>query len=420
MSPTTPPRGARRPTPWWARPGVMLPLVAGLAFATALFTPIQGDPRGGDPRLSSLSTGPLGARLLHDLLQRLGWRTERRLRQGLPTDAPDAIVAVLDPRVPLRATEVHAILTHVRAGGAAVLVAGAGTGALLDSLHVTVGDAGRAVPVAAARYCAKESILSYRPLWFGTPIMRVLRFTAPTAGEVTRFLEATVERAGKDSVVQPVLVGMPLGAGRVVLAVDGDVFRNDAMRDCAPAFDVAAVRAFEYARDGGPRPRTLVVFDEYHQGHGARPGTIRAVLLYLGTSPSGRLLAQLALAGVLLLLALAPRLVPPPPDGRLERRSPLEQVDALARAYDQVRATRTAAERLVRGLRRRTERGPVRDRRALSDDAWLARLAERHPVLAEPIDLARQALAAELTPRQFATLGPALHRIETTLTRSPS
>ena len=92
------------------------------------------------------------------------------------------------------------------------------------------------------------------------------------------------------------------------------------------------------------------------------------------------------------------------------------EVRALARAYAQVGATRTAAARLVRGTRRRTARGLGRDRRTRSDDAWLAHIAERHPALADDVALARRALADALPSRTFATLGPALHRIEATLT----
>ena len=65
--------------PWWVRPAIVLPVVAGLAFVAALFSPAASGPRSGDSRLSTLSAAPLGARLFHDLAQRLGWRTERRL-----------------------------------------------------------------------------------------------------------------------------------------------------------------------------------------------------------------------------------------------------------------------------------------------------------------------------------------------------
>lgn len=419
-APSAPSRATTAATPpWWARPGIVLPGVAALAFVAALFSPVQVGPRGGDQRLSTLSSAPLGAKLLQELAERLGWRTEQHLRPTLPSD-PTAIVAVLDPVIPLRMGEAHAVLEQVRNGGAALVVLGRGNAVLMDSLDLVLAGAGLADRVEkGARTCTTSRTDAFTSLWFGaTPTMLALKWTAPPPGDVTTFL--TVSVGGKDDqrVTSPSLIGFPYGAGRMVVAADPDVFRNDALRDCAPGFDVAAVRALEYLRDGGTTPRTTIIFDEFHQAHGARPGSIRSAMLYLGTSPSGRLLAQLTLAGLVLLFALAPRTVRPRADMRLERRNPLEQVEALARAYEQVRATRTAAERLVRGVRRRSERGAVRDRHALTDDAWLARVADRTPALVEEVALARRALGESLPPRTFATLGPALHRIEATLTRT--
>ena len=416
---TTPAPQAPRPQPWWVRPSIVLPGIAGLALTAALLSPVTSGPRSGDTRLSTLSADPLGARLLHELAQRLGWRTERRLIGGLEP-APGTIHAVLAPVVPLRTTEAHALLAHVRAGGAALVVVGTTMHALMDSLHLASGPGGAAIEVEPdSGTCTDDDRDERLSLWFGaTPQMLTLKWTAPPPHGLRTFL--SVERVNKleKRLVEPSMVGFEYGAGRMVVAVDADVFRNDAMRDCRPGFDVAAVRALEFLRDGGPEPRTLLVFDEFHQAHGAHPGSITSAAIFLGTSPSGRLLAQLALAGVVLLIALAPRTVPPRDDARVERRSPLEQVDALARAYAQVKATRTAAQRLVRGLRRRIDRAPTRELRALDDDAWLARLATKVPALRDEVALARRSLTDTLPPKVFATLGPALHTIEVTLTRT--
>ena len=405
--------------PWWVRPAIVLPAVAGLAFAAALFSPAASGPRSGDPRLSTLSSAPLGARLFHDVAQRLGWRTERRLLAAFESDA-GSIQAVLAPVIPLRTTEAHLLLEHVRAGGAALVVVGSSTATLMDSLHLVIGPGGTALEVESdSGSCTDKDRDAKISLWFGTtPQMLTLDWTAPPPAGVRTFL--TVERPRKqgDKALEPSMVGFEYGAGRMVIAADPDVFRNDAMRDCLPGFDVAAVRALEFLRDGGARPRDLLVFDEFHQANGAHPGSISAAVYFLGHSPSGRLLAQLAFAGVVLLVALAPRTVPPREETRIERRSPLEQVDALARAYAQVKATRTAAQRLVRGLRRRVERSPTRELRALGDDAWLGQLAAKSPPLRDDIALARRSLSETLPPKVFATLGPALHTIEVTLTRA--
>jgi hypothetical protein len=427
------PTAASRPpvkNPWWTRPVIVLPGVAGLAFLAALFSPVQRTPRSGDPRLSTLSTAPLGVSLAHDLALRLGWRVERQMRAGMPSDSA-AILAILNPAIPLRVTEVHALLTHVRNGGAAIVVLSPGGSPLSDSLKIRAGPAGSAVPVEpdSLRCDERGRGRAFMHLWYGaTPqLLSLERFgAAPT--ELETFVWTTPSFPSITSPPRrPAMSGYRYGAGRLVLASDPDLFRNDALRDCEPGFDVALVRALEFLRDGGPSsaPRDLVVFDEYHQGHGAHPGTLRAAALYLRDHPSGRLLAQLAVAGIVLLLALAPRTVAPREDTRLERRSPVEQVDALARAYERVGATRTAAARLVRGLRRRTEqqrRGPglggSHRNTAPGDDedTWLARVAARFPRLDDDVTLARLALARSLPTRTFATLGPALHRIETTLT----
>lgn len=409
----------RPPQPWWVRPAIVLPIVGGLTLLVTLFAPVRVGPRSGDPRLSTYSTTPLGAGLLHELTQRLGWRTERRLRPELPPD-PTVIHAVLAPAIPLRLGETHALLEHVRQGGAALLVVGSSTRSLLDSLHLRISDAGTAQPVElASGECRGRELPASISLWAGLPRqMLTLRWTAPPPGTVERFLESRAFLGLRGDSLMPSVIGFEYGRGRIVVSADADVVRNDAMRDCEAGFDVVAVRALEFLRAGGDRPRDLVVFDEYHQAHGAHPGTLSAVFLYLGRSPSGRLLAQLVVAGLLLLLALGPRTVPPRDDPRVERRSPLEQVDALARAYDQVGATRTAAQRLLRGVRRRTERAATRGRRTLDDAAWLAQVVTRHPAIADDAALVMRALDEAVPPRVFATLGPALHRIEATLTRT--
>jgi hypothetical protein len=172
----------------------------------------------------------------------------------------------------------------------------------------------------------------------------------------------------------------------------------------------------EYLHGDAARP--LLVFDEYHQGYGTHPGTMRAVVLYLSRTASGHALGQVLLAGLVLLLAVGPRALPPRDVERVERRSPLEHVGALASAYEQVGATRTAAGRLLRGIRRRVERamrgygtrGPE-----LSDEAFLAAALRADPALASDVALIQRALGATLVRHDFEALGGALRRLETSL-----
>jgi hypothetical protein len=131
--------------------------------------------------------------------------------------------------------------------------------------------------------------------------------------------------------------------------------------------------------------------------------------------PVGRTVLQIVLAALVLLIAVAPRPIPPVDVLRVERRHPLEQIDALAHAYEQVHATRTAAQRLLHGLRSRVERG-WRPERSRPDDAFLADAESRAPALSGDVALVRRALHETLPDRELPELGAALRRIEHTLT----
>jgi hypothetical protein len=161
------------------------------------------------------------------------------------------------------------------------------------------------------------------------------------------------------------------------------------------------------------------VFDEYHQGYGDQPGTIKGIVRYLGRTSSGHLVLQVAGAGLVLLLALGPRLLPPRATERIERRSPLEHVDALARAYRAVGATRTATSRLVHGVRRRVEHALGARTGATSDDAFLDWVEQRVPVRGADVELVRSALARPVSRRELEAVGQALRRLELSLTSFP-
>jgi hypothetical protein len=100
---------------------------------------------------------------------------------------------------------------------------------------------------------------------------------------------------------------------------------------------------------------------------------------------------------------------------RIERRDPLEQVDALAHAYEQVGASRTVALRLLRGVRRRVE-GNVSAHRVHPDADFLTDARAADPALQPDVALVERALREPLEARDFAGLGPALQRIEHSLT----
>lgn len=410
------------------RPQVALPIVAAVIVLVALFTPEQqGGGRAGDSRLTTFSSSSQGARGLFELAQRLGWRAERRLTDSIPLGDTNVVHLVLDPPLPLAAADVHALLESVRRGAGLVYVVGGG--ALSDSLGVRIGGAGILVrPDTATCGPGTGGILAAGlPFW---PDRRVhllaLRWREPAPERRTTLTTVRIDASGRADRELPTVVGFPLEQGRVVVVADPDLLRNDVMRVCRWGTDVAAVRALEYAsaRDDVP-PRDRLLFDEYHQGYGDRPGTLRGIARFLGGTSAGYLVLQLAAAGLVLILALAPRALPPRAVERIERRSPLEHVDALARAYQQVGATRTATARLIHGVRRRVEHGMGPGTSGApgapkSDEGFLDWALSRAPERAGDIATIREALSARTPRRGLAEVGDAIRRLEASLVDRPS
>ncbi|HEV8410437.1 MAG TPA: DUF4350 domain-containing protein [Gemmatimonadaceae bacterium] len=410
--------------PWYSRPAIVLPIVGALIVAVALVTPVADTGRNGDSRLTTYSTSPMGGRIFFDLTQRLGFSVTQERAAALPADS-GAIIAEMSPVVPLRPKEAHDLLEHVRHGGGLLLMLGNGTRAIAESLHVGIGDgwARDPRPMNETAGCEPDTRRDFTrrflyTLWPGDRVtLTRLVWRGPVRPDSVRDF-ISLEQAPDMRHPQPVhsAAGFPLGRGRVVVGSDPDVLRNDAIRICKYALDVEAVRMLEYLRDGdGARPH--MVFDEFHQGYGEQRSTMGAISRYLLGESSGRLLFQMLGAGLILLLAAMPRLIPPRDPQFIERRSPLEHVDALGRAYAQVGATRSATARLVRGVRRRLAGGASRSGLDVSDDAFLDRALRDAPSLAEDISIIKKALREPISRRDFALVGGALEQVELSLTR---
>lgn len=396
---------------------ILLAAVLVFFVVVAIFTPQQVLSR--DWRASSLSADPRGARIAYELGDRLGWQSKRTYSDSLVPDEK-AIAVVLDPVLAFRAKEVHALLEGVRRGGALLYAMGDET--LNDSLAVHPGTPGyeiRRDTVPAGRECAVPSPFSDRVItsFQGRSLfLLAVEDSGKLVAPVDTLLAVRLAAREQDSLTsntRPAIVGFSLGRGKVVVVGDVDLFRNENLRVCAWDAAIQVVRVFEYLRGGNAAsPRTTLVFDEYHQGKGVRPGTTRAITRYLTTTSSGKALAQLGVAGVVLLFALGPRALAPRDPERIERRSPLEHVDALARAYWQVHATRTATRRLLRGVRRRTEHRFGGIRRDASDEEFLAWMRERLPARSSDSALVKQALAVQTGRKELLSIGDALLRIE--------
>ena len=431
---TQPTGGDVKPLPpWYVRPGIILPVLGLCVLLTAVLAPSPVDGRSGDPRLTTYSTEPLGARLLYQLSKKMGFDARQETKPIVLKDS-SAVLVEFDPTTALTATEVHDMMDHVRGGGALLLALGTGTKELGDSLDVTVDSQGSYLEVgvgvttgglSASPGCPKatvQEIIARQSLWPGLPTLFALKDSAgPVSYAGERFISSrSVVFAGSRKSVRPTVVGFYLGAGRVVVSADPDVFRNDAVRECSYGFDVAVVRMLEYLRDAEHANRTTLLFDEYHLRETRQTGAIAAAREYLTTTPSGHALLQLCIAGLVLLFAAAPRVLAPREDVHVDRRSPLEHVDALARAYAQVGATQTGVQRLVRGLRRRVDRSTSRTTSIEGDDLFLVRVAELTPRLKTDVELVRGALNTSVSRDAFKDIGKAIERIETALSVQPA
>lgn len=389
-------------------------LVLGVAaLIVALLTPEPpGQSAGG---LSTYSTAPGGGEIVYELAGRLGWRTERRtttldsLRAA--GDRRTTVQVVLAPRLDLGAHEIHDLLENVRQGGGLVLSLD-GDDDLRDSLGLG--------------YSANISYLSIG-IDSTCPTRRLepgsMLSLPPEAEEVTRTRHGprridTLAVSYTRSARVVSAIGFPLGKGRVAVTGGSGLFSNQAVRVCRWDADVIAMKLFDYARPSGGNGAALV-FDEFHHGFGGHPSSTKAAAAYLWHTRTGNLVVQLLAAGLLLLFALAPRPLVPRDDMRVVRRSPLEHAAALARAYEDVHATRTATATLISGLRRRS-RGIVPVPASAPDDEFLAAAARRLPSLQPQVAIVMRARSQDTEHDELAAVGAALATIEAQLLSTPS
>ena len=431
----------------WLRPGVVLPALAVVLVLAIVFTPQNTIGRVGNDRLTSYSTESQGARGFHESLRRLGWRVERRLTPFDGAAATDAVYLMLDPPVEPTALEVHRLLEAVRGGASLVFVASRGS-TLSDSLSVRPTTRGGPIVLDTAAVRARCDTVTSGGIidWpGGRPWLFALRRTGPLSfvGDTT-FVHVTGtrgasagDRAGDDEDddasaasdedegaaiarahpglpnADAAVVGFALGRGRVLAISDPDFLRNDVVRVCRWNMGVVAVSALDWAAARAPGTSLRrAVFAEYHQGYGRHASVVRTAREFLVRAPLGRVLLVLAIASLLLLLAAAARPLVPLARARFERRSPLEHVGALSRAYEQAGATRTAARQLARGVRRRHAHGGWR---RANDEEFLRSVAARHPRLAPDVERVIRATNTAITPAELVHVGRAIESIERTL-----
>jgi hypothetical protein len=317
-----------------------------------------------------------------------------------PLDS-NAIYVILRPPVDLTSGEVSAVLDAVRRGAGLFLVPGFGS-PFLDSLGLKLS-AAPPLGIIARNAEAWDTLggLAPSPRW---PTV-LFRTTDETPDSIVVLLEVR-SRVEADS-TYPVVLGVPMERGRIVMMSHGGLLANLHLRDAENA--VLPVRMLEWVAPGRRPP---LIFAEYHQGHGSHASVMGAVRRELFTTPVGRSVVHLLLAAGVLLLAVGVRPIAPRPRITTDRRSPLEHVGALAQAYGQVNATRTALRRLIRGLRRRH---PIGTLRSASDAEYLSSLAGRHPSVAGDVDVLLNLIHDTPAPDRFEAAGAAIANIERTL-----
>lgn len=411
--------------------------------------------------LSTTSYERHGLRGWYEGADRLGWKVSRRESRFRPGMDSGAVYVVLSPVVQPTASEVGSLLDAVRRG-AGLVVSPARGSPLADSLRLFLDgpepygfivshgtleppvDRDQVLAPAPARadtnyvVTVADSLPAEDSSWIDTvdmdadsardeamrragiprrpidPALRgydrnvrySLRATRPLPPDTVVFL-GVLDTERMRLRMRPSVMGMPLGAGRVVAVADPRIFRNQLQDD--DDLVVLPQRILEWA---APGPGARVEFDEYHHGAGRHASVLRVVKRALAETAIGHASIQWMVAGLVLLLALGTRPIPPRPRMKVERRSPFEHVGALSRAYAQIGATRLAARRLARGVKRR--HGAAN--KGEDDAAYLRRLAVRHPSLAPSVERIVAAMQQPLPPREFTMLADDIDTIERTLT----
>ena len=408
--------------------GIVALVLALMLVMAVLLTPASQDTRGS---LASTSTGAGGARLLHDMLQRSGWRVERMVDPIGASLSTDAVYAVLDPPLPLTSGEVHTLLQAVRSG-ARLLVVVPDDGPLADSLGITHSKSGGSMypsDEAPAGFCPdslnRVGLINWtggrvQSWWLRTELRPAVVFTHVLADTVTSRMAVTRTPTGVSGTARvsgpvPAMAGYTFGRGRVVAVADPDLLRNDVLRVCRWNAGPNASRALEWLATGIDR---RLVFAEYYQDPSMEANPIRAVGRALIEQPWGRMFVALSVAGLVLLAAMGMRPLRPLPHEVVRRRSPLEHAEALARAYESAGATRIATRRLVRGLRRRHSLGANIAEHG-DDVERLDAIAARYPAIASDVAFLERGMATAIADDDLTRLGDAAARVDATIsTRS--
>lgn len=395
----------------WLSPRIVFSFLALVVVAGILLSP--SDEVAPVYLLTTHSASAFGARGLLEVLQRLGWRATQRdvpFRSRLDTST---VYAVLDPPADLTSSEVGEVLDAVRRGAGLLVVPRTGT-MISDSLKI--GTRFSSMPMVVDSSTSSGGLEGDDGLPIDMseglpPFLESLRPLRRSRSDSTKVpfpsdaLHFVTLRAGRGR-REPGVLGLRYGSGRIALLADRRMLQNGMLRRGPSA--TLAVRLVEWLSAGR---EATVSFDEFHQGYGVHPSLPRTLWRALVTTPPGRLTIQAMIAALLLLVAAGARPLAPTARATIERRSPLEHVGALSRAYQQIGATRIATRQLVRGLRRRHPQGAVSGGGG-DESAYLRGLSTRYPEVADDVTFLVGASARQLPAEDFPRVGAAIDHIE--------
>jgi hypothetical protein len=368
-------------------------------------------------------TDPSGARALLLIMRRLlpGAEQWRRPLYRLQDDGGGAAsLIVADPKLPLSRRELAALEQWLSAGGQLILLSANGW-PLRGNLESNDNSTDPAAPVDGQDTDESDeqiiTLLSrYAP---GLRWAKPIDFNVgPASGSSIpeRDLKLRWRRSfaavhGVDTIAtaqgQALAVAFPVGQGRIVAIADPSMITNASLRRSDNAVWLVGLVA------GWGDGRAL--FDEYHQGFGAKQSAASLAWAF-STTPWGWCLLQLSAAGLLYIFCYRRRFgrIAEPPV--FERAEPLDQVDARAGIFRAAGAQGLATQLILQNLSRELSQtyGRNIDVSGLAGQAQVKIGAQMTPAnLAELQSLAAKARSeGGLSEREFIAIGRLAGAIE--------
>ncbi|HTS87378.1 MAG TPA: DUF4350 domain-containing protein, partial [Gemmatimonadales bacterium] len=309
-----------------------------------------------DTRASTFLAGPYGARALAEALTRLGVET-RPFRSNLRRLAADTVdststaFVLLNPSIWLSGSEIELVRDWNDASPRhALVVAGARASPLMRCFGYADDWRGLdSVPLRPPAGAALGLWPRVGGVLAATNDSVVVDSSEISGAKVTRCAVPPISRA--DTLLTTAtgrVVALRLtradSGGPVLLVSDAGIFRNRALRDTPAGPFVLGLFVGRFPR---------VIFEEAHHGFEEGGSLWTATRDWSLESPWGWAMWQLALVGLLLVLAGAVRFGPAIHLLDRRRRSPLEHVRALATALAAAQGHDVAIEEIIEGLRRR-------------------------------------------------------------------